>query len=289
MRRVSNDEYNEPRSGKVVDDPEKLLHSSLLPLESAFLSRSFSRLVDPVNLMFSAPNSPPTKQECDILIRTIASEVNVSCIDASLSESVARNVLKCIQLLCTKCEQMTPADEDATQVIAPPTQGQQMVVTTVNQLLYVKGQLERTFSATLSHLSLTSTALTTLQLTLPAIEAVIRTAISPLCDSIHRSLRNIILTMHLEDFSGSSSSSQCSAYLKELQSFLSRAHADYIMPFHSSNILKEFTERLASQCLSTFVWSASLIRPLGDGGKLRLAADFAQLEEGELITSFVPK
>lgn len=35
---------------------------------------------------------------------------------------------------------------------------------------------------------------------------------------------------------------------------------------------------VARRCVQLFVRHASLIRPLGEGGKLRLAADFAQME-----------
>lgn len=39
---------------------------------------------------------------------------------------------------------------------------------------------------------------------------------------------------------------------------------------------------IASRCLDLFIRHASLIRPLGDGGKVRLAADFAQV--GSVLT-----
>ena len=35
---------------------------------------------------------------------------------------------------------------------------------------------------------------------------------------------------------------------------------------------------MASHCVDEFVRQASLIRPLGEGGKMKLAADFAQME-----------
>ena len=284
MRRVDVEDSEVQKSEfrkeeKSVCNPEDLLRQSLLPLEAAFLSRSLSRLFDPVNLMFSTPSCPPTKQECDSLIKTIASEVNVSCVDPNLSESVARNVLKCVQLLCTKCEQMMPADDEATQVIGPPTDSQQMVVSTVNQLLYLRSQLERALSATLSHLALTNTALNTLRKTVPALEAVIVAGISPLMAAISRAIHNILLTMHQEDFSGGGQgvAPQLSPYMKELQTFLSRASHDYLSPFHSSPIVKESVDQISSRCLTMFVWNASLLRPLGEQGKMRLAADFAQV------------
>jgi hypothetical protein len=36
---------------------------------------------------------------------------------------------------------------------------------------------------------------------------------------------------------------------------------------------------VATRCLDLFVRHASLLRPLGDGGKMKLAADFAQVCE----------
>uniref|UniRef100_A0A2P2I785 Conserved oligomeric Golgi complex subunit 5 n=1 Tax=Hirondellea gigas TaxID=1518452 RepID=A0A2P2I785_9CRUS len=266
-------------------EPERMLRASLQPLEAAFLSRSLSRLFDPVNLMFSSPTTPPTKQECDALIKTISSEVNVSSVDGVLSENVARNVLKAVQLLCSKCEQMMPVDRDATQVIGPSTEQQQLVVSTVNQLLYLRGQLDRALSASLSHLCLTPAALNTLKATVPALDAVMTAGVAPLFASISTAIQDILLTMHNEDFSSnesgaSSSNLPCSLYLRELQTFLTRAATDYIAPFHSSNILRQHTDEASTRCLTLFVWHASLLRPVGDGGKLRLAADFAQLEEG---------
>lgn len=44
-------------------------------------------------------------------------------------------------------------------------------------------------------------------------------------------------------------------------------------------ILHDFSIKpIASRCVELFVRHASLIRPLGEGGKMRLAADFAQME-----------
>lgn len=45
-------------------------HDILLPFENAYLSRSVSRLLDPVHTMFSGEGLP-TQDEIDGLIRTI--------------------------------------------------------------------------------------------------------------------------------------------------------------------------------------------------------------------------
>lgn len=260
-------------------DPEQALRRTLVPLEEAYLSRSRSRLLDPVNLMFAAQDAPPAKDEVDALIKTITSELNVSAVDKSLSETVARNVAESLQLFCVKCRQLVVTSGEASQVIDSPTQAQVLNGAVVNQLLYVRSQVERTASATLAHLPQPVT--NTLMQALPSIDALMSSAVQPLFESITDAVEAIILTMHNEDFSGSDTGgtdNQCSLYMKELQGFITRVADDYLTIYQPSSIIKEKIQTLAGRCLDLFVRHASLLRPIGDGGKLRLAADFAQME-----------
>ncbi|XP_071540441.1 conserved oligomeric Golgi complex subunit 5 [Panulirus ornatus] len=260
-------------------DPEQALRRTLVPLEEAYLSRSRSRLLDPVNLMFAAQDAPPAKDEVDALIKTITSELNVSAVDKSLSETVARNVAESLQLFCVKCRQLVVTSGEASQVIDSPTQAQVLNGAVVNQLLYVRSQVERTASATLAHLPQPVT--NTLMQALPSIDALMSSAVQPLFESTTDAVEAIILTMHNEDFSGSDTGgtdNQCSLYMKELQGFITRVADDYLTIYQPSSIIKEKIQTLAGRCLDLFVRHASLLRPIGDGGKLRLAADFAQME-----------
>lgn len=260
-------------------DPEEALRCTLVPLEEAYLSRSRSRLLDPVNLMFAAHEAPPAKDEVDALIKTITSELNVSAVDKALSETVARNVAESLQLFCVKCQQLIDTSGDASQVIGPATAAQMLNVNVVNQLLYLRNQVERTASATLAHLPLPVTS--TLLQALPAINELMSSAVQPLFESLTDAIEAIILTMHNENFSGNDTSgtdSQCSLYMKELQGFITRASEDYLAPYLPSDIIKQKTHNLACRCLELFVRHASLLRPIGESGKMRLAADFAQME-----------
>lgn len=71
----------------------------------------------------------------------------------------------------------------------------------------------------------------------------------------------------------------CSLYMKELQGFISRVMADYFRPFQCVDFIFESTESIAQRAIELFIRHASLLRPLGEGGKMRLAADFAQVKE----------
>ncbi|KAJ1063197.1 hypothetical protein K5549_012672 [Capra hircus] len=108
-------------------------------------------------------------------------------------------------------------------------------------------------------------------------------AVQPLLTSVGDAIEAIIITMHQEDFSGSLPSSgkpdvPCSLYMKELQGFIVRVMNDYFKHFECSDFVFDNTEAIAQRAIELFIRNASLIRPLGEGGKMRLAADFAQME-----------
>nr|KAG5691678.1 hypothetical protein BaRGS_014133 [Batillaria attramentaria] len=84
-------------------DSEKALRDSLGDFENAYLSRSLSRLFDPINLVFTSSTcDPPTTEEVENIVKTISSELHVSSVDTKLSITIAKNVSKTIQLFCVK-------------------------------------------------------------------------------------------------------------------------------------------------------------------------------------------
>ena len=59
-----------------VCSPEKALKDSLQPYEAAYLSKSLSRLFDPINLVFPmGGRNPPSNDELDSIIKTISRQV----------------------------------------------------------------------------------------------------------------------------------------------------------------------------------------------------------------------
>ncbi|KAL4826609.1 hypothetical protein H8958_006309 [Nasalis larvatus] len=241
-------------------DPEKALKDSLQPYEAAYLSKSLSRLFDPINLVFPpGGRNSPSPEELDGIIKTIASELNVAAVDTNLTLAVSKNVAKTIQLYSVKSEQLLSTQGDASQVIGPLTEGQRRNVAVVNSLYKL-------------HQSVTK-----------AIHALMENAVQPLLTSVGDAIEAIIITMHQEDFSGSLSSSgkpdvPCSLYMKELQGFIARVMSDYFKQFECLDFVFDNTEAIAQRAIELFIRHASLIRPLGEGGKMRLAADFAQME-----------
>ena len=52
---------------------------------------------------------------------------------------------------------------------------------------------------------------------------------------------------------------------------------EYFCHFHCVDFIYDSTEHIARRAVSLFLRHASLLRPLGEGGKMRLAADCAQV------------
>ncbi|CAK6977030.1 LOW QUALITY PROTEIN: conserved oligomeric Golgi complex subunit 5 [Scomber scombrus] len=267
--------------GKQDYNPEKALKDSLLPYEAAYLSKSLSRLFDPINLVFPmGGRNPPSNDELDSIIKTISSELNVASVDPNLSLAVAKNAAKTVQLFCVKSEQLLSTQGDASQVIGPLTDGQRRNVSVVNSLYRLQQAVAKIISGLASCPPAAADALSS---SLEGVQALMSSAVQPLLQSVTDSIEAIIITLHQEDFSGPLSSPDkpdvpCSLYMKELQGFIARVMADYFRHFQCVDFIYESTESIAKRAIELFIRHASLLRPLGEGGKMRLAADFAQME-----------
>ncbi|XP_039210407.1 conserved oligomeric Golgi complex subunit 5 [Crotalus tigris] len=281
LPQIDDDEQDIFMQKKQDYDPEKALKSSLQPYEAAYLSKSLSRLFDPINLVFPpGGRNPPSADELDSIIKIIASELNVAAVDVNLSFAVSKNVAKTIQLFGVKSEQLLSTQGEASQVIGPLTEGQRRNVAVVNSLY----KLHQSVLKVISNQSGFPTASEeTVHAALKTIHDLMGNAVQPLLDSVGDSIQAIIMTLHQEDFSGSLPPSgkpdvPCSLYMKELQGFISRVMNDYFRHFECYDFVYERTEGIAQRAIQVFIRNASLLRSLGEGGKMRLAADFAQME-----------
>lgn len=255
-------------------------HSVLSPFENAYLSRSVSRLLDPVHTMFSGEGLP-TPDEIDALIRTVTNELSVSLVDDGLSTVVARNVGKAIRLFCLKCEQGLLVGGEASQVIDSPTSVQQTNVSLANLLYYLSSQINRVITNLSSGLPAEGTAVITAAL--KEIDALTKNILSPLLASINDAIESIILTMHDDpEFRDTSSplgkEISCSLYMRELQGFILRSVNTFLIPYKNQIVTTECCKSVASRCIELFVRHACLLRPLTDFGRAKLIVDFSQIE-----------
>ncbi|KOC69688.1 Conserved oligomeric Golgi complex subunit 5 [Habropoda laboriosa] len=254
-------------------------HNVLFPFENAYLSRSVSRLLDPVHTMFSGEGLP-TPDEIDSLIRTVTNELSVSLVDDGLSTVVARNVGKAVRLFCLKCEQGLLVSGEASQVIDSPTTVQQTNVSLANLLYYLSNQISRVIA---NLYGLPSEGSAVISVALKEIDVLTNNMLAPLLASINDAIESIILTMHDDaEFRDPSSpigkEINCSLYMRELQGFILRSVNTFLIPYKNQAVVAECCKSVASRCIQLFVRHAVLLRPLTDFGRAKLIVDFNQIE-----------
>jgi conserved oligomeric golgi complex component 5 (13S golgi transport complex 90 kDa subunit) (GTC-90) (golgi transport complex 1). len=187
-------------------DIEKNLRNTLLPFESAYLSRSVSFMFDCVNAVFSDPKESvvnhngslvPTKEAIDSIVKTISNQLVISSVDANLNQAVGKNVAKVVQLFLVKCEQLVLVDGDATQVIGPSTKSQAINSTIVHRL----ESFRESMIQLLTSCDVDIEANSLIDSSLSDVDGFIYSVIDPLMNSVQDSIEAIILTIHSEDFS----------------------------------------------------------------------------------------
>ncbi|KTF85200.1 hypothetical protein cypCar_00019125, partial [Cyprinus carpio] len=267
-------------------DPEKDLKDSLQPYEAAYLSKSLSRLFDPINLVFpQGGRNPPSNDELDSIIKTIASELNVASVDSGLTIAVAKNAAKTVQLFCVKSEQLLCTQGDASQVIGPLTEGQRRNIAVVNSLFRLQQSVAKVRTPAL----IQDTVISGLATFPPAAEQVLtaslevkhKTPLNNFQQQVHCTIyadSGARYTIKLSLPAGGRLDVPCSLYMRELQGFIARVVNDYFRPLQCLDFLYDSTENIAQRAITLFIRHASLLRPLSEGGKMRLAADFAQME-----------
>ncbi|XP_048587951.1 conserved oligomeric Golgi complex subunit 5 isoform X2 [Nematostella vectensis] len=262
---------------------EDMLKQSLSPFQTAYISRSLSRLFDSINLVFpSGARNPPQREELTSIAKTIGSELSVASVDVGLTITVAKNVSKTLQMYTAKCETLLPSGKEAGQVQDHVTSGQLRGIATVNSLY----QLHLAVTKILSGIkSLPDVAVVSIRSGLQGMVALMNAALDPLIDAFVGELDQLLYRMHSEDFSStslakhtSSSDTPCSGYIKQVEDFIQGIQRRHLSMFECTDLVLERLEPVACRVLEIFVCHASLLRPIGEGGKLKLAADMAQIE-----------
>eukprot|EP00112_Aurelia_sp_Birch-Aquarium-sp1_P024876 Seg803.12 transcript_id=Seg803.12/GoldUCD/mRNA.D3Y31 product="Conserved oligomeric Golgi complex subunit 5" protein_id=Seg803.12/GoldUCD/D3Y31 len=266
------------------NSPRVMLKDSLMTFENAYLSRSLSRLFDPINLVFpSGAQTLPSKDELNSIIKTMSSELNVASVDPDLFVLLARNVTKTVQLYVSKCEQLISTNPEASQLSGGLTNAQILNAEATNSLFNLSVGLDQVLP---SPEETPSAAVLAIRSSIKAVTQVIENTLLLLLDAVSKSLENKIARIHAEDFSSNSRMNEsdngddapCSPYIKDIREFIQRIQHDYFSLYECKEILHASLKSIAARCLVLFVRHASLLHDISETGKLKLTGDMAQLE-----------
>lgn len=291
-----------------AQDPQQQMVDSFKKFENAYLSRSLSRLFDPINLVFSSSSSSslPSSADQEAIIKTMSSELMVSSFDSRLNELIARNVSKTITMFCTKYEQQVINSEDAIQLsssssssspndndassssassssVIMVTDAQVRNIEIVNSLLHFHQAAQKAFK---SINGATTGVVNHLKESLKHISTLVHNILDPLLTAIQTRIEETIYNMHNEDYSMPIAKDQqsppspppASLYIESLKRFVHQVTSSHLQRINMPELLQPRLNQIARRCLELFVRHASMVYPLGEGGKIKLSADFAKVE-----------
>ncbi|KAA3679388.1 conserved oligomeric Golgi complex subunit 5, partial [Paragonimus westermani] len=324
----------EDKRNRTDAEPPSCLIRSISPFETAYLSRSLSRLFDQVSMAFSTSTSSVglDSSEVDGIVQNAASELAYATVQYDLLCKVSRNVSKTVALFATNVENMISVGPEANDVMDAQTVGQQNNIRLVNLLCAFGTQLSLTCSRRLRNLPVlhsvdpghSGSPFQAIHDTLESrLNVLCMNIFQPLLHSIGETFENILSTMHGENFADSDdqmttrrdSPRTSSAYMVRLQDFIGRVRKQHLcglsqlpssVPAGSSTLSTTWASKppISSATLSTamgsfpcgevalqyslrpfltrwidaFLYNVSLVSPLNERGRLRLAADCAEFE-----------
>ncbi|KAJ3284748.1 Conserved oligomeric Golgi complex subunit [Borealophlyctis nickersoniae] len=284
-------------SGSVFNEETKSPESvhflkSLAAFETAYLSRSLSRLLDPVNFAF--PDKPlpgarttPSRDDVDKIVRTITTELDVVKFDASLLRSVSKNVGKALNMYAVKCESLSATDSNAYHIsgAGTATHSQMLNLDIINCLWWLQESVWKVVEEYGE-----SSAVDGIADALETLSKLLQGIVEPLLSEITREFERTILKIHKEELlsapavpprgspSRAAASSPTSQYVVELAGKIRWTQNELLARMQCGDESKEWIRSVAARVIDFFLRHASLVRPLTEQLKIRLASDMTQLE-----------
>ncbi|KAJ0668490.1 putative oligomeric Golgi complex subunit 5 protein [Helianthus annuus] len=250
--------------------------------QTAFLALCLSRLSDLVNSVFPMSNrgSVPSKEHISRIISRIQEEIEAVQLDARLTLLVLREISKVLLLLAQRAEYQISTGPEARQISGPATPAQVKNFTLCQHLQDIHGSISTMTKG------LPPIASDILSQSLNTIYEVACDSVTSLFQSMLDRLESCILEIHNQNFSATDNNS--SSYMEELQKHISHFRTEFlskllpssakVISIGTETICTRLVRSMASRVLIFFIRHASLVRPLSESGKLRMARDMAELE-----------
>ncbi|KAL9999915.1 putative oligomeric Golgi complex subunit 5 protein [Helianthus debilis subsp. tardiflorus] len=250
--------------------------------QTAFLALCLSRLSDLVNSVFPMSNrgSVPSKEHISRIISRIQEEIEAVQLDACLTLLVLREISKVLLLLAQRAEYQISTGPEARQILGPATPAQVKNFTLCQHLQDIHGSISAMTKG------LPPIASDILSQSLNTIYEVACDSVTSLFQSMLDHLESCILEIHNQNFGATDNNA--SSYMEELQKHISHFRTEFlskllpssakVISIGTESICTRLVRSMASRVLIFFIRHASLVRPLSESGKLRMARDMAELE-----------
>ncbi|KAI8376615.1 Golgi transport complex subunit 5-domain-containing protein [Choanephora cucurbitarum] len=257
---------------------------SFSTFQTNFLTKSLQRMNDAVNSTFPTygglARTPPGRNNVINITRIIGNELETVSFEPQLSQLLAKNAVKSINTFCKKCEQLLPVSEQPVYV----TKSSSAIINYLNMNIEIANILY------FMHQSVWKVLEEYPEKTVDIVKkgaddchALMMKIGTRLVSAIKKDVDAVLLKIHQEDFSGQirknfDPEDDKSSYMKELAKHVRYYHTTILQNLSCGAEPKSWVKQISKHTLHVFIFQGSLVRPLSEAGKLKLAGDMAELE-----------
>ncbi|PKI55709.1 hypothetical protein CRG98_023925 [Punica granatum] len=287
LERISRDTDVKGVLPAITSEGKDHMVAAIEIFQTAYLALCLSRLSDLVNNVFpvSSRGSFPSKEHISRIVSRIQEEIEAVQFDGRLTLLVLREIGKSLLLLAERAEYQISTGPEARQVTGPATMAQLKNFTICQHLQEIHTRISSLIKG------LPPVAADVLSPSLGAVYGVACDSVTSLFQAMLDRLESCILQIHDQNLgdpkTDAAMDNNMSPYMAELQKSILHFRSEFLSRlFPPSNTAAAGTEtictrlvrNMAARVLSFFIRHSSLIRPLSESGKLRLAHDMAELE-----------
>jgi len=244
--------------------PNVNIREVLTPFQCTYLARSLNRLLDPVNIAFPGKTVPSTS-EMESIVRIMVSELTAARGDEELKKLSTNNIVKAIRDILNKCDNLMHFGSGISDIASAPTQYHVKNMQVMNVLCTLHSKLEEVPA----DLSVGRTE----------VWNMISDNVNSLLNPFRVQIEHIFNTVHDTDFGFEKQDiAGCSTYISLIEEAVTHLVSNYLSQLSCKSTilpkLKEFQDSL----ISLYLHHLCMVRPLGEGGKMKIATDIAEME-----------
>ncbi|CEP16124.1 hypothetical protein [Parasitella parasitica] len=253
--------------------------------QASFLAKSLQRMYDAVNSTFPAygglARTPPGRNNVLNITRIIGHELEAACFEPHLAQEVAKNAVKALGSFCAKCDHLLPTNEHS---IYTTNTSNSHIVNYLNMNIEIANILYYMHQSVWKILEeYPEKVVDIVKKGADDCQALMMRIGDRLVESVKKDAESVLLNIHKEDFSGKMRRSvdpeaDKSSYMKELQKHVRYFHTTIFQNFSCGAEPKTWVKQISKHILYVFIFQASMVCPLREAGKLKLAGDMAELE-----------
>ncbi|KAI8362658.1 Golgi transport complex subunit 5-domain-containing protein [Blakeslea trispora] len=257
---------------------------SFSTFQTSFLAKSLQRMNDAVNSTFPTygglARTPPGRNNVINITRIIGHELETVSFEPQLSQLLAKNAVKSINTFCKKCEQLLPVSEQpvyATKATSANINYLNMNIEIANILYFMHQSVWKILE------EYPEKTVDIVKKGADDCHALMMKIGNRLVNAIKKDVSTVLFKIHQEDFSGQirknfDPEDDKSSYMKELAKHVRYYHTTILQNLSCGAEPKSWVKQISKHTLHVFIFQASLVRPLSEAGKLKLAGDMAELE-----------